>query len=93
VLHAFEETIFARVEEWYRLPTTYHDGPACTSTPRQCSHHARRGVGAAGAGSIWSSPGSGGLAVNENRCRLLRVDELTDQLGGMDTSGITRSER
>ncbi|HZI76679.1 MAG TPA: hypothetical protein VFD73_22165 [Gemmatimonadales bacterium] len=52
VLHAFEETIFARVEEWYRLPTTYHDGPACTSTPRQCSHHARRGVGAAGAGSI-----------------------------------------
>jgi hypothetical protein len=51
VLHVFEETIFARVEEWHRLPTTYHDGPACTSTPRQCSHHARRGAGAAGAGS------------------------------------------
>ncbi|MGH3200580.1 MAG: class I SAM-dependent methyltransferase [Streptosporangiaceae bacterium] len=26
VLHVFEETIFARVEEWYRLLCTYHDG-------------------------------------------------------------------
>lgn len=26
VLHAFEETIFARVDEWYRLLCTYHDG-------------------------------------------------------------------
>ena len=26
VLHVFEETIFARVDEWYRLLTTYHDG-------------------------------------------------------------------
>jgi SAM-dependent methyltransferase len=26
VLHVFEETIFARVDEWYRLLSTYHDG-------------------------------------------------------------------
>ena len=26
VLHVFEETIFARVDEWYRLLCTYHDG-------------------------------------------------------------------
>jgi SAM-dependent methyltransferase len=26
VLHVFEETIFARIDEWYRLLTTYHDG-------------------------------------------------------------------
>lgn len=26
VLHAFEDTIFARVDEWYRLLCTYHDG-------------------------------------------------------------------
>jgi SAM-dependent methyltransferase len=25
-LHVFEETIFARVDEWYRLLSTYHDG-------------------------------------------------------------------
>ena len=26
VLHVFEETIFARVDEWFRLLSTYHDG-------------------------------------------------------------------
>jgi SAM-dependent methyltransferase len=26
VMHVFEETIFARVDEWYRLLCTYHDG-------------------------------------------------------------------
>ena len=26
VLHVFEETIFARIDEWYRLLSTYHDG-------------------------------------------------------------------
>ena len=26
VLHVFEQTIFARVDEWYRLLCTYHDG-------------------------------------------------------------------
>ena len=26
VQHVFEETIFARVDEWYRLLSTYHDG-------------------------------------------------------------------
>ncbi len=26
VLHVFEETVFARVDEWYRLLSTYHDG-------------------------------------------------------------------
>jgi SAM-dependent methyltransferase len=26
MLHAFEDTIFARVDEWYRLLCTYHDG-------------------------------------------------------------------
>jgi hypothetical protein len=87
-------TIFARVEEWYRLPTTYHDGPACTPTPRQCSHHARRGVGAAGAGDPADHHPGAGLAMNENPLQgSFAVDEPTDQLGGMDTSGITRSER
>ena len=32
--------------------------------------------------------------MNENPLQgSFAVDELTDQLGGMDTSGITRSER
>jgi SAM-dependent methyltransferase len=26
VLHVFEETVFARVDEWFRLLSTYHDG-------------------------------------------------------------------
>jgi SAM-dependent methyltransferase len=26
VLHVFEETVFARIDEWYRLLSTYHDG-------------------------------------------------------------------
>ena len=26
VLHVFEETIFARIDEWYRLLSTYHEG-------------------------------------------------------------------
>src|SRR5216684_4268100 len=26
VLHVFEETIFARIDEWYKLLSTYHDG-------------------------------------------------------------------
>src|SRR5260370_36135878 len=26
VLHVFEETIFARIDEWYKLLCTYHDG-------------------------------------------------------------------
>src|SRR5689334_23161596 len=70
-------TIFARVEEWYRLPT-----------------HARRGVGAAGAGDPADHHPGAGLAMNENPLQgSFAVDELTDQLGGMDTSGITRSER
>jgi hypothetical protein len=70
-------TIFARVEEWYRLPT-----------------HARRGVGAAGAGDPADHHPGAGLAMNENPLQgSFAVDEPTDQLGGMDTSGITRSER
>jgi hypothetical protein len=94
VLHVFEETIFARVEECGTAcrPRITTDLPAHQRLDNAVTTPRKESVRAPAIQLIITR--ERGLAMNENPLQgSFAVAELTGQLGGMDTSGITRSER